>query len=77
MAITHDVGPWIGALQAADTRVVASTGTGLAIVDASDATAPSVEVAPLFGYGCWDLEVANGQAYCAMGEYGVQAVALD
>lgn len=77
LAITHEVGPWIGALQAADTRVVASTGTGLAIVDASDATAPSVEVAPLFGYGCWDLEVANGQAYCAMGEYGVQAVALD
>jgi len=76
LGITRSAALWLGAMRAAGTHLVVSTDSGLAIVDAGDPTQPTVAITPLYGYGCWDLAVDDARAYCAMGEYGLQAVPL-
>lgn len=67
---------WLSELQALDTRLVFRADNGLGELDAATPEAPQIEVHDLYGWWCYDLDADADTAYCAMGEYGVQAVAL-
>lgn len=69
-------GWWGGAIQASGTHAALHTDGGLAILDATDAAAPSLAVHDLVGYGCWDLQLSGGLAMCPMGDYGLQTIPL-
>jgi hypothetical protein len=56
--------------------VVPSYGAGLAVFDASRPADPELSVHELYGDYCQDLSLAEDAAYCALGDYGMQAVAL-
>lgn len=69
---------WGGAslLQAVGRRLLLSLQAGLGELDAAVATAPVLEVHPLYGFACLDLAVADDTAFCAMGDLGLQVVPL-
>ncbi len=67
---------WLHGAGAHETRLVFPHQEGLAVIDAHDARNPELTVHPVYGYGCQDLSLADGTAYCALGEFGVQAVDL-
>jgi len=69
-------GGWLGQLRAIGTRLIFQAESGLGEIDASDASAPAVEVHDLWGYYCGDLKTDGEMAYCAMGSWGIQAVEL-
>jgi hypothetical protein len=52
------------------------TGYGLGEVNAVRADEAQVQVHDLYGYYCYDLDADADTAYCAMGEFGLQTVAL-
>jgi hypothetical protein len=67
---------WASILQATGRRLLVSLQAGLGELDAAVATAPVLEVHPLYGIACLDVEVADDTAYCAMGDQGLQVVPL-
>lgn len=67
---------WLGLIEAYGKRLLTTLQAGLGEIDATIATAPMLEVHPLYGYGCLDLAVVNDTAYCALGDPGLQVVPL-
>lgn len=72
----EQAGWWIGTLTASGHDLLFSTDNGLGELDTSDPSQPTLEIHDLWGYGCWDLQIAGETAYCSMGELGLQAIPL-
>lgn len=66
----------VSLLEAVGPRLLLSMQAGLGELDASVAAEPVLEVHPLYGLACLDLEVSDDTAYCAMGDQGLQVVPL-
>lgn len=67
---------WLGPVRAAGDVAVFNVDAGVGILDAHDATAPTMTVHDLIGWGCWGLKLLDDQVMCPMGEYGLQSVPL-
>jgi hypothetical protein len=78
VASRTDMGPWFHLSGARTTgqKLVVDVNEGLAVVDASDPKSTSVEIHELYGHGCYHLEIAGDNAYCSLGEQGLQVVPL-
>jgi hypothetical protein len=57
-------------------KLVVDVSEGLAVVDATDPGAVSIEIHELYGYGCNHIEIAGDNAYCSLGDHGLQVVPL-
>jgi len=63
-------------MQAFEDKLVAPSYNGLRVVNTSNPAQPSLTVHELYGYGCQSLEIENDTAYCSLGEWGLQTIAL-
>lgn len=70
-------GWWLGVLRAVGDSVVFHLDGGLAVLDAEKSDQPEVEMHELYGWGCWDVDIHDGKAVCATGEWGLQLVSVD
>ena len=70
-------GWWLGVLRAVGDSVVFHLDGGLAVLDAGKPDEPEVEMHELYGWGCWDVDIHDGKAVCATGEWGLQLVSVD
>jgi hypothetical protein len=75
-ALPPGVWGWVGLLDATGHRLLLSLQAGLGELDAEESEAPVLDVHPLYGFTCLDLEVKGSTAYCAMGDQGLQVVPL-
>ena len=69
-------GYWAWDMHAVGNTVTFSADTGLAVVDATDHDSASIQIHDLYGYSCWGLKIDGGQAYCPMGQYGLQVLPM-
>jgi len=67
---------WVSLVGVTGDLALFTGAAGLGIVDASDSEAPTVTVTPTYGWGCYQIEITDDAAYCPMGAYGLQAIAL-
>lgn len=67
---------WLSNAVTVGTQLVFQHQQGLAVLETADAANPEMTVHGLYGQGCHDLSLSGGTAYCAMGEWGLQAVEL-
>jgi len=67
---------WVSLVGVTDDLALFVSAAGLGIVDAADPEAPTVTVTPTYGWGCYQIEITDDAAYCPMGAYGLQAIAL-
>lgn len=67
---------WVSLVGVSDDVALFVGEAGLGIVDAADPEAPQVTITPTYGWGCNQLEITEDAAYCPMGPFGLQAIAL-
>jgi len=66
---------WTSLIGTSGNLAMYRTNSGLGFVDTTDAIAPSVMIAPVLGWGCYDAVIADDAVYCPLGEYGLQVLA--
>jgi hypothetical protein len=69
-------GAWSWLAGTAGAQALFTSDRGLGFVDASNAADPQVTIVPTYGWGCYQPRVIGQAVYCAMGEYGLQVVAI-